>query len=153
MKHAIDESPAPIETHLVQRALCGTVDVSKGAAEDGAVAAVVAKLCRRGGPLKVAVRANPRALEKRIIRALPAWCALEPQAYDLAVHAFSDDQLGTRIALVPKRGRVARDKGRGQGRIYESGGQVTGDFGLSHGGVSPRESRGGRRRGPGRLDV
>ena len=37
----VDESPAPIETHLVQRALCGDVDVSKGAAEDGAVAAVV----------------------------------------------------------------------------------------------------------------
>ncbi len=35
----------------------------------------------------------------------------------------------------------------------ESGGQVTGDFGLSHGGVSPRESRGGRRRRTWRVDV
>ena len=102
VKSAIDESPAPVETHLVQRALCGDVDVSRSAADDGAVAAVVVELCRRGGPLKVAVRANPRALEKRIVRALPAWCALEPQAYDLAVHAFSDATLGTRIALVPK---------------------------------------------------
>ena len=97
------------------------------------------------------MRANPTALEKRIIQALPARCALEPQAHDLAVHAFSDDQLGTRIALVPKTG-VAREKRRGQGRIYESGGQVTGDFRLSHGGVSSRESRGGRGRRTWRVD-
>ena len=124
VRSTIDQSPAPIETHLVQRALFGDIDVSKGAAEDGAVAAVVVELCRHEGPLKVAVRANPRALEKRIIQALPAWCALEPQAYDLAVHAFSDATLGTRIALVPKADEWLATKDADKGEFTRAAGKL-----------------------------
>jgi len=104
LKEALAASPEDLLPKiLLTRALAGECRVSTTADEPAAIAALVAKLAARGtAPLRVAVRCFPRALERQVAANLPTWCALEPRKFDVAVHAFCHEALGTHIGIVDR---------------------------------------------------